>query len=252
MAAPKTSSDAVLRLDRTSSLPLHVKAEQLLREMIRRPDYVRGALLPDEVSLARNLGISRNTLRAAIGRLVGEGKLERKAGLGTRVLEPRVHSGVGAWHSFTREMAAKGVVVETYSTCAKRSPAPEAASRALKIDPDAPVVCVERVRGWTNQPEVHFLSYLHPRLQISEKEDFRQPLYQLIQERCSVVADESREELQAVTADRRLARLLGVRAGTALLRRIRTVLDTGGRPMEYAIVHYRCERFTLTLNLRKE
>jgi DNA-binding GntR family transcriptional regulator len=40
--------------------------------------------------------------------------------------------------------------------------------------------------------------------------------------------------------------------GTALLRRDRTVLDTGRRPMEFAVVHYRCERFTLTLNLRQE
>lgn len=247
-----TATDPVLRLDRTSSLPLHVKAEQVLRELIRRPDYVRGALLPDEVSLARTLGISRNTLRAAVGRLVIEGKLERKAGRGTRVVEPRVSSGVGAWHSFTREMAAQGIAVETYSLRVQRRPAPEAVSRALKIDPDTPVVCVERVRGWARKPEVHFVSYLHPRLQISEDEDFSRPLYQLIHERCSVVADESREELQAVNADRRLARLLGVRLGTALLRRARTVYDTGRRPMEYAVVHYRCERFTLTINLRKE
>jgi DNA-binding GntR family transcriptional regulator len=56
--------------------------------------------------------------------------------------------------------------------------------------------------------------------------------------------------LIAVNADRRLARWLGVPVGTALLRRARTVFDTGRRPMEYAAVHYRCERFTLTLNLR--
>jgi uncharacterized membrane protein len=39
--------------------------------------------------------------------------------------------------------------------------------------------------------------------------------------------------------------------GTALLRRDRTVLDDKRRPMEFAVVHYRCDRFTLTLNLRE-
>src|SRR5512133_3257480 len=112
----------LFKLDHSSPLPLHAQAEALLRDMLALPEYRGGALLPDEVSLATRLGISRNTLRAAIGRLVAEGRLERKAGLGTRVCEPPVHSGIGAWHSFTREMEAKGVRVETYSTDVSQVP----------------------------------------------------------------------------------------------------------------------------------
>ena len=241
-----------LRLDHKSPLPLHAQAEQLLRELIERAEYRAGGLLPDEVSLSRSLGISRNTLRAAIGRLAAEGRLERKAGVGTRVVEPKVHSGVGAWHSFTQEMEAKGVKVETYSVKATIQPAAVEAARALQIKVDSAVLCLDRVRGWEGQPEVNFRSYLHPRLTLTEKDDFSQPLYELIRERCCIVADQSIEELTAVAADRRLARLLGVKVGAPLLRRDRTVLDTGRRPMEYAIVHYRCDRFTLTLNLRHE
>ena len=55
-----------------------------------------------------------------------------------------------------------------------------------------------------------------------------------------------------IAPDRRLARLLGVKVGTPLQRRDRLVLDTGRRPMEFAVVHYRCNRFRLTLNLRQE
>ena len=199
-------------------------------------------MLPDEVSLARTLGISRNTLRTAIGRLVTEGRLERKAGIGTRVLEPRVHSGVGAWHSFTREMEAKGIHVETYSVKARMVAAPPEVARALKIAAEAEVLCLDRVRGWAGKPEVAFRSYFHPRLGFSAQDDFGKPLYDLIRERCSVVADQSLEEFTAV----------GAEEGAPLLRRERAVLDTGRRPMEFAIVHYRCDRFRLTLNLRHE
>ena len=87
---------------------------------------------------------------------------------------------------------------------------------------------------------------------LTGKEDFRQPLYELIRQQCSIVADQSQEELTAVAADRRLSHLLAVPAGTPLLRRARTVFDTGRRPIEYAIVHYHCDRFTLTLNLRQD
>lgn len=248
-AGSKTSGK--LRLDHRSSLPLHAQAEQLLRTLIQRKEYRKGGLLPDEVSLARTLGISRNTLRAAVLRLVAEGRLERKAGVGTRVVEPTVKSGVGAWHSFTREMASKGVKVETYSLDAKWVPAPDDAARALKIPAQTKVLCLDRVRGWDAQPEVFFRSYFHPRLGLTENDDFRQPLYELIQARCSIVADESLEEFTAEPADRRLARLLAVRVGTPLLRRERTVLDTGRKPVEFAVVHYRCDRFRLTLSLRQ-
>src|SRR5690348_18309553 len=104
MVAPQNGVRSLegLRLDHQSPLPLHAQAERLLRLLIQRPEYGVGGLLPDEVSLARSLGISRNTLRAAIARLVTEGRLERKAGVGTRVVEPKVRSGVGSWQSFTR------------------------------------------------------------------------------------------------------------------------------------------------------
>jgi GntR family transcriptional regulator len=239
-------------LDHSSHLPLHAQAEELLRRMIQQPEYRNGGLLPDEVSLALHLGISRNTLRAAIGRLVAQGRLERKAGLGTRVCEPRVHSGIGSWHSFTREMAAKGIQVETYSMVVERVKAPLAAGAALRIPEDTEVLFLRRVRGWEGRPEVEFCSWFHPRIDLSVDERFDRPLYELIREKTGLVADESFEDLAAVAADRRLAKVLGVRTGEPLLRRNRTVVDTGRRPMEFAVVHYRCERFHLTLNLRHE
>lgn len=240
-----------LRLDQKAALPLHAQVEQRLRTFIAEPEYVAGRLLPDEVTLASALGVSRNTLRAAIARLVQEGRLERRAGVGTRVIEPKVHSGIGAWQSFTREMAAKGITAEDHSTRAEHRPVPEAAARALQIPEGTPAWCIERVRGWDGRPEVHFLSFLHPRLRLGESLDLAQPLYALIAERDGAVADESIEELQAINADRRLARLLAVKTGTALLRRERTVLDTARRPLEFALVHYRCKRFALTLRLRQ-
>lgn len=233
-------------------MPLHAQAEKVLREMIQRPEHRNSGLIPDEITLSRTLGISRNTLRAAISRLVVEGRLERKAGVGTRVTDPKVQSGVGAWHSFSREMEAKGIRVEMYSKSLRSLPATAEVARALRIQPGTRIACLDRVRGWDGKPEVHFRSFLHPRLKLPEGVDFQRPLYELIKDHCNTIPDQSQEELTAVAADTRLARLLGVEPGTPLLRRGRTVLDTGRRPLEFAVVHYRCDRFLLTLNLRQE
>lgn len=239
-----------LRLDPRSSLPLHAQAEQSLRELLSRPAHRPGTLLPDEVSLANAMGVSRNTLRAAIARLVSEGKLDRKAGVGTRILEPKVHSGVGAWQSFSREMESKGVKVETYSVSARTLPAPPEVARRLHIEEGSEVLCLDRIRGWEDQPVVRFRSYLHKRLRLKVDDNFSQPLYELIRSRCGVIADQSEDALSAIAADRRLARALRVRVGAPLLQRTRTVYDTRQQPIEYAVVHYRGDRFELNLTLR--
>lgn len=241
-----------LRLDPRSSLPLHAQAEQALRALLARPTQAPGSLLPDEVSLANAMGVSRNTLRAAIARLVQEGRLDRKAGVGTRVVEPRVHSGVGAWQSFTREMESKGIKVETYSMSARMVGIPADRAGRLHLETGTAVLCLNRVRGWEGRPVVHFLSYLHPRLGLMVDDDFNQPLYALIQERSGVIADQSNEELTAVVADRRLARVLAVRPGAPLLQRTRTVFDTRRQPLEHSVVHYRGDQFELSLTLRQQ
>jgi len=246
------SSRPAPRLDHRSSLPLHAQAELFLRELISRPEYRDGGLLPDEVSLSKSMGISRNTLRHAIAKLVAEGRIERRPGIGTRVVEPRVESGIGAWQSFTREMSAKGIQVETYSTRVKLVPATAEVAKALRLEVDTPVLCIDRVRGWDKRPEVHFQSFLHPRLGLSEESDFFRPLYELIHSETGTIADESHEEISAIAAPKWLAKALGIKAHTPVLRRARTVLDPGRHPIEFALVHYLCERFQLTLSLRKD
>lgn len=247
-----TKSRSVGRLDFASHLPLHAQAEQQLRELIASPGFGPGALLPDEVGLAAKMGVSRNTLRAAIARLVQEGRLQRRAGVGTRIVEPRVQSGVGAWHSFTREMEAKGIRVETIGTTAVWTKATDEVARALQIDSGARILRLERIRGWNGRPQVHFVSFFHPRLKLVPSDDFQQPLYELIGAKSRVIAHSSDEELRAVAANPRIARALDIEPGSPLLRRVRVVRDTPNRPMEFAVVHYRCEDFGLTLRLQEK
>ena len=62
-------------IDHKSALPLHAQVENLLRELIASDEYKKGKFLPNEVSFAKQLGISRNTVRQATNKLVYEGLL---------------------------------------------------------------------------------------------------------------------------------------------------------------------------------
>lgn len=241
-----------LRLDHRSAMPLHIQAGQLLRDLISHPEFQSGALLPDEVTLAARLGISRGTLRLAIGRLVHDGLLERRAGVGTRVRSQAVESGIAAWRSFSSEMARKGIHVENYREEFALAEANQAAARALQIKPQTKIWRLDRVRGWDGQPVLHSRSWFHPRLGLTGREEFSKPLYEVIEHETGAVAEKAREEFAAVAANATLAKSLDVNYGEPLLLRSHTVFDAGERLIEFAQVHYVSKRFSLTLEIRRD
>lgn len=240
----------MLALDHNSAVPLNAQVEQLLRDLARRPEYQAGALLPDELSLAAQLGVSRGTVRSGISKLVFEGVLERKAGVGTRVAQ-QLESGIRAWRSFTREMAAKGIQVKNFRLDYQQVPASPRAATALQIAPGTPVWRLDRVRGWDGKRVLHSTSWFHARTGLKGSEQFQRPLYEVIEEATGVRPHRAQEEFVAVKADAKTARLLMVPVGTPLLLRRHTVFDAGRRPFEFAEVRYVSERFTLTLDMRR-
>jgi GntR family transcriptional regulator len=241
----------MLQLDHGSPLPLRAQVEALLRDLLRQREYQDGALLPDEVKLARQLGVSRGTVRAGISKLVYEGLLERKAGVGTRVSAQHLESGIRAWRSFTREMESKGITVQNYRLEYRLSKTSPEAARALAI-PSSEVWRLERVRGWEGKPVLSSSSWFHPRLGLTGAEDFTRPLYETLEAATGARPARAREEFLAVRADSQQAKVLQVPRHAPLLLRRHIVFDAGNRPIEFAEVHYVSSRFTVTLDLRCE
>ncbi|HYG24223.1 MAG TPA: GntR family transcriptional regulator [Verrucomicrobiae bacterium] len=249
--APAHRCGPMLSVDHKSPIPLRAQVEQLLRDLIVQPEYQKGALLPDEVALAAQLGVSRGTVRSGISKLVFEGMLERKAGVGTRVSTRNLESGITAWRSFTREMASKGIKVENFRVEYRHAKASADAARALHVEPDTLLRCLNRVRGWDGKPVLQTTSWFHPRIGLKGTEDITRPLYEMIEKTTGVRPRNAREEFLAVSADAALARVLDVSRGTPLLLRRHTVFDQGSRPFEFAEVHYVSSRFALTLDMRR-
>src|SRR6201989_25245 len=82
------SGEAALPLRR---VPLYAQAEKVLEDLLVHRQYRIGDRIPPETELVRSLGVSRATIRAAVGRLVGRGLLVRRQGSGTflaRLPEP--------------------------------------------------------------------------------------------------------------------------------------------------------------------
>ncbi len=247
-----TRDNPLVPLRHDGGLPLHRKAEEAIRRLALSPAYTKGGLLPDEVTIANRLGISRGTARVAIARLVAEGRLERRSGVGTRVVPRATESAIGAWRSFSREMARLGIQVQIFRLHRCEVPATETVAAALRLEPGTIVQKLDRVRGWDRVPVLRTRSWFHPRVRLAKDEDFSRPLYDIVADASGLEATRASEAFAAEAATAVLAKDLAVRTGSPLLLRRRTVFDATGRPFEFSEVHYVSARFTLTLDFKRE
>jgi GntR family transcriptional regulator len=234
-------------IDHKSPIPLHAQAEMLLRKMIAEEEYQNGKIFPNEVELAKILAISRSTLRQAINKLVFEGLLVRKKRTGTKVAKSVVSSKSNNWLSFSQEMKLRGITVKNFELNISWVLPDEAMVDFFEIKPDRKVLKMEKVRGNTDEPFVYFVSYFHPRVGLTGEEDFKMPLYEMLETQHSVFATLSKEEISATAADEFIAGKLKIPVGSPVLYRKRFVFDHGERPIEYNLGYYKANSFVYTV-----
>ena len=236
-----------MTLDPSSSVPLHIQAEQMLRRLIESEEYKNGKMLPKEVELSEQLHISRNTLRQAINQLVVEGLLVRKKGVGTKVARKGINGGVKNWLSFSQEMRMLGIEVRNYELHLSHKKAKSEIAGFFGCPEETRCVVMERVRGNTTFPFVYFISYFNPALPVTGDENYSIPLYEMLEKNYGIVVKLSREAVSARLAGDFIADKLEIAANDPILIRKRFVYDDKGVPVEYNIGYYRADSFTYIL-----
>lgn len=238
-------------IDHNSPIPLHLQAETLLRQLILEEKYQNGTTIPNEVSLASMLSISRTTLRIAINKLVMEGLLIRKKKAGTRVATGAVSSKSNNWLSFSQEMRLRGIPIKNFELHVSWELPDLQLANFFEIPKDQQVLKMERVRGRPEEPFVFFVSYFHPRVGLTPDDDFKRPLYELLETEHSIIATLSKEEIRAIGADARIAEKLMIPAESPVLFRKRFVFDQAEQPIEYNLGYYKADSFIYTVESRR-
>ncbi len=241
-----------LKIDHKSPIPLHIQVENLLRELIRHPDYQGGKFLPKEVDLAKRLGISRNTVRRATNKLSHENLLVRKKGIGTVVATNNVKIRLSNWYSFSDEMHEHGISLINYGTSTTWITPDEEIAEALEIRQIDKILKLERLRGTEEEPTVYFVSYFHPRIGLTGDEDFTRHKYEVLEMDYSTVVAISKEEIRAILADDFLAEKLNVQTGSPVLFRTRRVYDPGGWAVEFNLGYYKADKFTYSIDIERK
>lgn len=242
-----------MKIDHTSNKPLHVQAEDILRNLIESEEYRNGKYLPKEVELSKMLNISRNTLRQAINKLVFEGLLVRKPGVGTKVANKSIVGGVRNWLSFSQEMKMLGIEIRNFELHVSWKKPSEDVLKFFNINTDNNTKCLvlERVRGKKEYPFVYFISYFNPEIKLSGEEDFTRPLYEILEKDYNIIVKTSKEKINARLAGDYIAEKLDIDSSDPILIRERFVYDVNNIPVEYNIGYYRADSFTYTIEAER-
>ena len=239
-------------LDRNSEMPLHIQAEKLLRKLIISPEFANGQLLPKEIDLAKQLGISRSTLRHVLNKLVYDGLLIRKKGVGTTVARQAIPAKSTEWLSFSQEMNSRGIPIKNFEMHISWVKPEEEVANFFGLKNDERVLKLERLRGKPDDPFVYFISYFNPDIGLTGEEDFNRPLYEILRTDYSIVVHHSQEEISAKSADKFIAGKFETKENAPVLLRRRFVFDNKRNPIEFNVGYYKADNYIYSVTSAKE
>jgi GntR family transcriptional regulator len=235
-------------------VPLHSRLESTLRGMIHDGQILMGAVLPGELELAAQLGVSRHTVRHALGVLSNEGLLRRERGRGTTVVSANppavIERSLSSFYAFAWETRARGATQFSRILERKTLLADATFAARLAVLEGADVERIVRVRTADDDPLVLETSYL-PRYLSSVLETAileRESMYDELERHWGLRVTGARESIRPIVLTRATARLLHASTGApAFSVERRTWSDRG--PIEWQESIIRGDRYLYSVDL---
>jgi GntR family transcriptional regulator len=211
-----------------------------------------GSAMPTERELCSTYGVSRATVRQALGQLEIEQRIFRRQGKGTFVARPKIEQSLELM-SHTEGMRSRGISPSSKLIDVRRIPAGIDVGLQLDLSPKAEVLRIERLRLADGEPialEVLFLNA--DRFDgITSALGDNASLYQLLSSNYGVELASAEETIEAVVAEGREAGLLKCQPGMPLLMLSRRTLDTNGQITEFVRSLYRGDRYRFQTGLQR-
>jgi len=235
-------------LDPQSAIPLyHQLKHALIQGALRSSAH---SAIPTERELTEQYGVSRTTVRQAIGELVSDGYLYRLHGKGTYVSpRNRIAGTLSELTGHVEELSRRGLQPSTQVLRQAQEPCPEGVAESLGLTLGDPVARVDRLVTVEGMPLAYIEAYLPAEL-AQRLPSLGDSLLVSI-EAAGAMPMNGRQHITAVQAGAREAEQLGVPVGAALLRVTRTVYGAGAVPLEWSRAWYRADRYEYNVDLRR-
>ncbi|SDH84192.1 transcriptional regulator, GntR family [Alteribacillus bidgolensis] len=219
--------------------PLYLQIKNILKDRILHGVYPIGTNVPTEPQLEEEFNVSKITVRNAIKELAQEGFVEKKSGKGTKVIHNTSASKLSKGKRFTEVLVGEGYKVQKQFLQAEVISNEEGTElyrlfgeRCLRI---------ERLYHLDGVPYIHYTHYLIEQMESIELSDLNaHSLYGLLEEQ-DIALENFRDEFAVANAPIHVEKILGIKKGMPLLKRLRYSYDETGGVIEYSEGYYNTE-----------
>ena len=228
----------------TKSIPNHITLSQRLHEDLAEIISATkpGDRLLTEPDLAKQLGVSRATLREAMRTFETQGFLLRKQGVGTFVVRPTqvLESGLEVLESIETLAKRTGLPVSSGKVDLEQRQATSEECDALGMELGCTVISVSRVIMAEGRPAAYLVDIL-PEDVLSPDEvqqGFSGSVLDLLVERGNPKLVNSHCEIAAVAADSTISRALHIQRGDAILKFSSRLFALDGRVVDCSFSYF--------------
>jgi GntR family transcriptional regulator len=248
MKAARSSSDAeVVDL---ASLPRHAQIRETIRRRILDGSYAPHSQVPSESQMMAAFGVSRITIRQALGDLQKEGLIFKVAGKGSFVASPKAFQNLSKLQGFGEAMGRSGYETFNQVLSMKAVAAPELVARRLQIEPGSGVYEIQRLRYLNREPISVDVSYFPQELgeRLAQEDLATRDIFVILENDFGQHLTHADVQIEAISADDTLARHLRVPEAAPLLR-IERLTHAGERPIDFEFLFYRGDAFQYRLRI---
>ncbi|MBU2531698.1 MAG: GntR family transcriptional regulator [Alphaproteobacteria bacterium] len=213
----------------------YVIIREWLTEQITDGRFACGQQIPSEHDVMARFGVSRVTARQALSDLCRAGIIEARRGKGYFVRPFTATTNLERLQGFGETMAPLGVATSTDVLEITESAAPPVVSSALRLDSNAIVTRIIRLRQAAGNVISISENYFPVKLgrRLMRLDLARQDLYVLMEKRLGIDLAFADAELEVTQVNPTYARFLGVGEKDLVTRVIRIVHDSAGRPLAH-------------------
>ncbi len=221
-----------------SNFPFHRLQTDLAALIARTP---AGQRLLSEPELAKELGVSRATLREAMRSFETQGLIRRRQGSGTFVVgkSPALDSGLEVLESLETMAKRLGFEVSVTKLNVEMVLADEDLAAALNVPVGTRLTRVQRVVNTDSRPVAYLVDILPENSMHVEDlpANFHGSVLDFLQARGDSLAS-SRANVSAIGATAEVAKALEIQRGDVLLHFYSQLFDGEGRVVDYSLSYF--------------
>jgi GntR family transcriptional regulator len=232
---------------------LHSRIREELRSHIFSGAWQPHDRMPSESELMAQYGVSRITVRQALGDLEKERLIFKVAGKGSFVSQPKPFQELGRLQGFAEAMGAHGHEIFNKLVQLTEVPAPPKVAERLQLVPGALVTELRRVRCLDRQPVSLDVTWLPTHLgdRLAREDLATRDIFLILENDFGMAIGHADLALDAISADANLASLLDIPPGAPVLRMERLTHGKDGTPLDYEHLFCRTDNFQYRLRVTR-